>query len=113
MDKIADEIIMPAIVPRELWEKTNRVDSNDSLLSAVPANDQSKKNNEADYILSPTHEEVVTPLVQEFVKSYKDLPVAVYQIQVKFRNEARPKSGLMRLREFIMKDLYSFHKDKD
>jgi prolyl-tRNA synthetase len=113
MDKIASEIIMPAIVPRELWEKTNRVNSNDSLLSAVPANEQSKKNNEADYILSPTHEEVITPLVQEFVKSYKDLPVAVYQIQVKFRNEERPKSGLMRLREFIMKDLYSFHKDKN
>lgn len=109
MDKIGQEIIMPAIVPRELWEQTGRADSVDILMSAVAANAESKKLNDADYILSPTHEDTVTPLAHEYVSSYKELPLSLYQIQTKFRNEARPKSGLLRLREFIMKDLYSFH----
>jgi prolyl-tRNA synthetase len=65
--------------------------------------------NNKEYALNPTHEEVVTPLLWEFIKSYRDLPVCVYQIQTKFRNEKRAKSWLLRWREFIMKDAYSFH----
>lgn len=63
--------------------------------------------------LNPTHEELVTPLLKEFIKSYKDLPVSVFQIQTKFRNEKRAKSGILRGREFLMKDMYSFHKSLD
>ncbi len=93
------EILMPALSPKELWETTDRWDKIDVLFKV-----------EDKYALGSTHEEVVTPLVKKFVHSYKDLPVAVYQIQDKFRNEPRAKSGLMRGREFSMKDLYSFHK---
>jgi prolyl-tRNA synthetase len=98
----AQEIFMPALQPKDYWTATGRWDSVDVLFK-VPS--QTKK----EYALGPSHEEVVTPLVQQFVKSYKDLPLAVYQIQTKFRDELRAKSGIMRGREFGMKDLYSFH----
>lgn len=109
IDKVGAEILMPAIVPQELWTKTGRLNSMDVLLNTQPANNASKSKNDAVYILNPTHEEVITPIAQKIKPSYKDLPFAVYQIQTKFRNEARPKSGLLRGREFRMKDLYSFH----
>jgi prolyl-tRNA synthetase len=96
------EIFMPALHPKENWIATGRWDSVDVLFK-VPS--QTKK----EYALGPSHEEIVTPLVQQYVKSYKDLPVAVYQIQTKFRDELRAKSGVLRGREFGMKDLYSFH----
>jgi prolyl-tRNA synthetase len=98
----ASEILMPALQPKENWVKTGRWDGLDVLFRLKGAGDK-------DYALGATHEEVVTPLLRDYVKSYKDLPVAVYQIQDKFRNEARAKSGLLRGREFVMKDLYSFH----
>lgn len=109
MNKLGSELLMPALSPRELWEKTGRIETVDSLFEARGGNDASRRNNNATYILNSTHEEVLTPIVQQFRPSYKDLPCAVYQIQSKFRNEPRAKSGLMRGREFRMKDLYSFH----
>lgn len=99
------EILMPALTPKENWEQTGRWDEIDVLFKLEGAGNR-------EYALGSTHEEIVTPLVQKFVKSYKDLPVAVYQIQDKFRNEPRAKSGLMRGREFSMKDMYSFHTDE-
>lgn len=99
------EILMPALTPKENWEATGRWDKIDVLFKLEGAG---KK----ELALGSTHEEVVTPLVKKFVNSYKDLPVAVYQIQDKFRNEPRAKSGLLRGREFSMKDLYSFHRDE-
>ena len=100
-----NEILMPALIPKDPWLTTGRWDKIDVLFKLQGAG-------EKEYALGPTHEEVVTPLVAQFVQSYKDLPVAVYQIQDKFRNEARAKSGLLRGREFAMKDLYSFHRDE-
>ena len=106
IDKVdGQEILMPALTPREVWEQTGRWEGFDALFKLVGKE-------EKEYALGATHEEIVTPLVQKFVASYKDLPCAVYQIQDKFRNEARAKSGLLRGREFSMKDLYSFHKDE-
>lgn len=96
------EILMPGLQPKENWEKTGRWDKVDILFKLKGAGDR-------DLCLGPTHEEVVTPLLATFIQSYKDLPKHVYQVQTKFRNEARPKSGLLRGREFRMKDLYSFH----
>lgn len=113
MDKIGSEVFMPSIVPKALWEKTNRLDSVDVLMKTAPANAAAKQKNDAEYVLNSTHEEVVTPLAQKFNLSYKDFPFAVYQIQTKFRNEPRAKSGLMRCREFRMKDLYSFHTSEE
>ena len=112
MDKLGPEVLMPAIVPKELWEKTDRFDNVNILFKAVGANKASLESNDAEYVLNSTHEEVITPIAKKFNFSYKDLPFAVYQIQTKFRNETRPKSGLLRCREFRMKDLYSFHKDE-
>ena len=97
------EILMPALQPKQLWETTQRWDSFDALFKVK------SRWGAWEYGLGPTHEEVVIPLVKSFVQSYRDLPVAVYQIQTKFRDEARAKSGILRGREFIMKDLYSFH----
>ncbi len=106
MDQIGgQEILMPALTPKQNWEKTNRWEGFDALFKL-----QGHDNKE--YALGATHEEVVTPLVKKFIFSYKDLPKYVYQIQDKFRNEPRAKSGLLRGREFLMKDLYSFHKDE-
>ena len=113
MNTVASEVLMPALAPKSAWEVTNRLDSVDILMKTAPANEKAKQKNDTEYILNPTHEEVVTPLVQKYTFSYKDLPQAVYQIQTKFRNEPRVKSGLMRGREFRMKDLYSFHRSLD
>lgn len=99
------EIVMPSLHPRENWEKTGRWGSMDDLYKVTDAQGR-------EYALGPTHEEVVVPLVQKFVNSYKDLPVYVYQFQNKFRMELRSKSGILRGREFVMKDLYSFHLDE-
>lgn len=100
------EILMPALTPRDIWQKTDRWDDFDALFK-LSASDSKE------YALGATHEEVVTPLAQEFCPSYKNLPVFIYQIQTKFRNEKRAKAGLIRGREFLMKDLYSFHADQD
>lgn len=103
MSKIgSQEILMPSLQPKEPWEKTERWDTLDVLFRLKGAGDR-------DLALGPTHEEIVTPLVGSFIQSYKDLPCSVFQIQTKFRNEARAKSGLLRGREFRMKDMYSFH----
>lgn len=99
------EILMSALAPKENWDTTGRWDTVDVLYKIKGAD-------EHEYALNPTHEEVVTPLVAAFVKSYRDLPFGAYQIQTKFRNELRAKSGVLRGREFLMKDLYSFHVDQ-
>ena len=99
------EVLMPALCPKENWVKTGRWEGLDVLFRLEGASDK-------EYALGASHEEVVTPLVQKFAASHKDLPCAVYQIQNKFRNEPRAKAGLLRGREFSMKDLYSFHKDE-
>lgn len=100
------EIFMPALQPKENWLKTGRWDSMDDLYKVKDASGR-------EMALGPTHEEVVVPLMQRFINSYKDLPFAVYQFQNKFRMELRAKSGILRGREFIMKDLYSFHLDEE
>ncbi len=112
MDNIGREILMSALSPEELWQETGRLNIVDSLMRTVGANELSRAKNDASYILNPTHEELITPIAQEYNQSYKDFPVAYYQIQTKFRNEARAKSGILRGREFRMKDLYSFHRDE-
>ncbi len=109
MDKIGNEVLMPSITPIANWQQTGRFDTVDILMKTTPANIFAKAKNDTEYVLNPTHEEVVTPLAQRFILSYKDFPFALYQIQTKFRNEPRVKSGLLRGREFRMKDLYSFH----
>jgi prolyl-tRNA synthetase len=100
------ETLLPIIQPVELWEETGRVkDYGDNLLKAV---DRSGRVN----VLGPTHEEVITDLVRTHVSSYRQLPVNFYQIQVKFRDETRPRFGVIRSREFLMKDAYSFNADQ-
>lgn len=99
------EIVMPALTQEESWEKTKRADLD--ILFHLEGPDKAK------YVLNPTHEEVLTPLAKKYISSYKDLPIAVFQFQAKFRKELRAKSGILRTREFFMKDLYSFHADKD
>ena len=101
----AQEIEMPLLHPKILWEKTKRWQTVDVLF-------KTKSQFGQDYALAPTHEETVTPLVRKYIKSIKDLPLGLYHITKKFRDEPRPKSGILRGREFGMKDLYSFHKDK-
>jgi len=113
MDKIASEISMTALAPKSLWETTGRINTVDVLMKTVAANESALAKNAQEYILNSTQEELVTPIAQKFAISYKDLPFATYQIQTKFRNEARVKSGLMRGREFRMKDLYSFHRSEE
>lgn len=106
MNKIGgQEILMPAMTQEENWVTTGR-NTMDVLFHL-------KGQGDTNLVLNPTHEEVVTPLAQKYLFSYRDLPVALYQIQNKFRNEARAKSGLLRGREFNMKDLYSFHTDEE
>ena len=109
MNTISNELLMTALAPKSLWEQTNRLDSVDVLMKTVGANEASKKKSTSEYILNSTHEELITPIAQVFNRSYKDFPFSFYQIQTKFRNEARAKSGILRGREFRMKDLYSFH----
>ncbi len=113
MNKVANEMLFSALSPRELWETTQRLDTVDVLMRVTPANEASEKRNAADFILNSTQEELATPLAQKYTLSYKSLPLAFYQIQSKFRNEPRPKSGLMRGREFVMKDGYSFHTSQE
>lgn len=96
------EILLSALQNKENWQKTGRWESFDVLFKVV-----SQWKNE--YALGPTHEEVLVPLVAGSISSYRDLPIYLYQIQTKFRDEARAKAGLLRGREFLMKDLYSFH----
>jgi prolyl-tRNA synthetase len=100
------EILLPALHPKDIWEKTGRWDSMDDLYKLKDS--QSKE-----FALGATHEEVIAPLLSQFIDSYKDLPKYVYQIQNKFRMELRAKSGLLRGKEFLMKDLYSFHADEN
>src|SRR5205085_8536553 len=104
MDAIgAAEVLLPALQPAELWQKTGRdVSYGDNLMKFK---DRHGRVN----VLGPTHEEVVTELVKAYVSSYKQLPLSLYQIQTKFRDEYRPRFGLLRVREFLMKDAYSFH----
>jgi len=99
----AQEIHMPALLPADLWKQTRRYFDYGPLLFKL----KDRKNSEM--ILGPTHEECVTELVKAYVSSHKQLPVTLYQIQSKFRDEARPRNGLLRVREFFMKDAYSFH----
>jgi len=99
------EILMPALTPKEFWQVTDRWNNFDALFQLAGSD---KK----EYALGATHEEIITPLVKKFIFSYKELPTYIYQIQTKFRNELRAKAGLIRGREFSMKDLYSFHADE-
>ena len=101
----AQEVHFPALLPREPYEATNRWTEYGPNLFRL----QDRK--DADYLLAPTHEEMFTLLVKDLYSSYKDLPLALYQIQTKYRDEARPRAGLLRGREFIMKDAYSFDVD--
>ena len=96
------EILMPVLQPKENWMKTGRWETLDVLFKVKGGGDK-------EYALGPTHEEVVSPLAKKIIFSYKDLPLSVFQIQTKFRDELRAKSGILRTREFLMKDLYSFH----
>jgi prolyl-tRNA synthetase len=102
----AFEILMPALHPKQYWEQTGRWQTFETLFKIEARRDG------GEFGLGPTHEEIVVPLMKEFINSYKDLPTAVFQIQTKFRDEPRPRSGLIRGREFLMKDLYSFHTDE-
>ncbi|MDD5122490.1 MAG: proline--tRNA ligase [Dehalococcoidales bacterium] len=107
MDKAGgQEVTLPVLQPGELWEKSGRGQAFGKILFQV------KDRKDRELVLGPTHEEVITDLVSFFVKSYRDLPVMLYQIQTKFRDEPRPRGGLIRVREFTMKDLYSFDVDE-
>ncbi|EKE19678.1 MAG: hypothetical protein ACD_8C00124G0027 [uncultured bacterium] len=99
----ASELLMPSLSPKENWTKTGRWDSLDNLFRFTSFYSKNE------YALGATHEEIVSPTLRKFVFSYKDLPTATFQIQNKFRDEKRAKSGILRGREFFMKDLYSFH----
>ena len=101
------EVLLPTLQPRKNWEQTDRWDNYDVLFRFKSFYSKNE------YVIGPTHEEIVTPLLKEFVSSYKDLPIYVFQIQNKFRDEKRAKSGILRGREFIMKDMYSFHTDEE
>jgi prolyl-tRNA synthetase len=102
----AQEILMPTVIPAELWQESGRWEKYGRELLRL------KDRYDRDFCFGPTHEEVVTDLVRREVRSYRDLPKNLYQVQVKFRDEVRPRFGLMRGREFIMKDAYSFHVDR-
>ncbi|MCE3046073.1 proline--tRNA ligase [Legionella sp. 16cNR16C] len=99
----AMEVLMPAVQPAELWQETGRWDTFGGQLLTMT------DSNERHYCFGPTHEEVITDIMRNELQSYKQLPVNFYQIQTKFRDEIRPRFGVMRAREFIMKDAYSFH----
>ena len=101
----AQEILMPALCPAELWQESGRWDLYGRELLRI------KDRHKRDFCFGPTHEEVVTDIVRGEIRSYRDLPLNLYQIQTKFRDEVRPRFGLLRGREFIMKDAYSFHTD--
>ncbi len=101
----AQEVLFPALLPREPYQATNRWTEYGPNLFRL------KDRKGADYLLGPTHEEMFTLLVKDLYSSYKDLPLSIYQIQTKYRDEARPRAGLLRGREFVMKDSYSFDVD--
>jgi prolyl-tRNA synthetase len=103
----AQEILMPTVCPAELWQESGRWDRYGKDLLRM------KDRYERDFCFGPTHEELVTDIVRREIRSYRELPLNLYQIQVKFRDEVRPRFGLMRGREFIMKDAYSFHVDAE
>ena len=103
----AQEVFMPMVQPRELWEETKRWDKMGPELLRI------KDRHDRDFCLGPTHEEVITDVIRSNVKSYKELPLNIYQIQTKFRDEVRPRYGIMRGREFLMKDSYSFNIDEE
>lgn len=104
MDKSgAQEVLMPAVQPAELWEESGRWQQYGGELLRI------KDRHDRDFCVGPTHEEVITDLIRNELKSYKQLPANFYQIQTKFRDERRPRFGIMRAREFLMKDAYSFH----
>jgi prolyl-tRNA synthetase len=102
----AIELHMPAMHPIELWQQTGRVEAMGDVLLRLHGNADDWRTRT---VLGPTHEEVITEIARAFLNSYKQLPITLYQIQTKFRGEARPKSGVLRTREFLMKDAYSFH----
>ena len=101
----AVEVMMPAVQPAELWQETGRWDQFGPQMLKI------KDRHDRDFAFGPTHEEVITDVVRKEIRSYRQLPVNFYQIQVKFRDEIRPRFGVMRAREFTMKDAYSFHLD--
>jgi prolyl-tRNA synthetase len=106
MDAIGgQEVLMPVVMPRELWEESGRYHSIDSSMVRF------KDRNHKDFVLGMTHEEAVLALARTEVSSYKQLPFMLYQLQTKFRDEPRPRGGLIRVREFTMKDAYSFHRN--
>lgn len=102
----AQELLMPVVQPAELWEESGRWQQYGPELLRI------KDRHDRDFLLGPTHEEVVTEIARREIRSYKQLPLNLYQIQTKFRDETRPRFGVMRSREFIMKDAYSFHLDQ-
>lgn len=101
------EIFLPSLQPKSLWEETGRWETIDPPLFTV------RDRHDRAYALAPTHEEVITDLARTYLSSYRQLPIAVFQMQTKFRNEQRPTGGLLRTREFVMKDLYSFHQTEE
>jgi prolyl-tRNA synthetase len=103
----AFELVMPVIQPAELWQESGRWTKYGPELLRI------KDRHQRDFVAGPTHEEVITDIVRRELKSYRQLPVNFYQIQTKFRDEVRPRFGVMRAREFIMKDAYSFHLDEE
>ena len=103
----AQEVLMPVVQPAELWEESGRWEQYGPELLRL------KDRHNRDFCLGPTHEEVITHLASQYLRSYKQLPMNFYQIQTKFRDEIRPRFGVMRSREFIMKDAYSFHIDQE
>jgi prolyl-tRNA synthetase len=103
----AIEVLMPAIQPAELWQETDRWRVFGPQMLKI------KDRHEHDFCFGPTHEEIITDIARREIKSYRQLPVNFYQIQTKFRDEIRPRFGVMRAREFLMKDAYSFHTDKN
>jgi prolyl-tRNA synthetase len=103
----AQEVSMPVVQPAELWQESGRWEQYGAELLRI------KDRHQRDFCLGPTHEEVITDLIRSEIKSYKQLPANFYQIQTKFRDEIRPRFGIMRAREFLMKDAYSFHLNQD
>ncbi len=103
----AQEVLMPLVQPAELWEETGR------WFKFGPELLRIRDRHDRDFCLGPTHEEVITDLIRNEVRSYRDLPANFYQIQTKFRDERRPRFGVMRAREFLMKDAYSFHLNQE
>ena len=100
------EVLMPGVIPAELWVESGRWEQFGPELLRL------KDRHERDFCLGPTHEEVITDIARNELKSYRQLPANFYQIQMKFRDERRPRFGVMRAREFLMKDAYSFHLDQ-